>query len=180
MAELDLWVKRPATLLFLQLKGASMAIFLSVLGLCAALAFDGGSSSDFGQLKVIAGEWKSTGTKKPLAISYREMSAQTVLVEFYGVGSARETLTVFHPDGATLMATHYCAQGNQPRLRLKRVSGQHWIFAFADATNLPDAKASHLVRLELELLDPNHLVRTETYRAKDKDDVVRLELQRIQ
>jgi len=156
-----------------------MGICSSLFGLCTALALDGGNSSDFAQLRAIAGEWKSMGTKKPLAISYREMSAQTVLVELYGVGSARETLTVFHPDGATLIATHYCAQGNQPRLRLEKASGHHWIFAFADATNLPDTKASHLVRLELELLDPNRLIRTETYRVKDKDEVARLELQRV-
>jgi hypothetical protein len=107
------------------------------------------------------------------------MSAQTVLAEFYGAGSGHETLTVFHPDGSNLMVTHYCAQGNQPRLRLERASAQHWTFVFFDATNLLDTKAPHLVRLEIQLLDPDHLIRTETYRVKDKDEVTRLELQRV-
>jgi hypothetical protein len=52
------------------------------------------------------------------------------------------------------------------------------VFAFQDATNLPDASASHLVRLELALTEAGHLVRTETYLEKGKEDVTRLELAR--
>jgi hypothetical protein len=141
---------------------------------CAALA---APTTDFSRLTAIAGEWQSSNGKgKPLAVTYRLISAETVLVETYGAGSGHETMTVFHPDQARVLATHYCAQGNQPRLALQTASPTRWVFTFLDATNLPDENASHLVRLELALTDAVHLVRTETYREKGKEDVTRLEL----
>lgn len=156
-----------------------MRTVLVVCCLVRALAWAGSSPSDFDRLQAIAGDWTLAGTAgKALRIRYRPMSAGTALVETYGEGSSRETLTVFHVDGATVIATHYCAQGNQPRLRLEATSGKKWSFTFADATNLPDPKASHLVRLELELTAAMHLVRTETYREAGKDEVSRLELVR--
>jgi hypothetical protein len=137
------------------------------------------SPPDFERLGAIAGPWHSTGSgNKPFAVSYRLMSAGSALVETYGVGTGHETLTVFHPDGARVLATHYCAQGNQPRLKLETSSPARWVFSFQDATNLPDPEASHLVRLVLELTDPSHLIRTETYRERGKEDVSRLLLAR--
>ena len=38
------------------------------------------------------------------------------------MGSGRETMTVFHPDHDDLVLTHYCAQGNQPRLRVAELT----------------------------------------------------------
>lgn len=136
--------------------------------------------TDFDRLKAIAGEWTTTtASGKPFAIRYGLVSADSVLVETYGVGGGHETLTVFHPDAAKLVATHYCAQGNQPRLRASEATERHWVFDYWDATNLPDKSASHLVRLELTLsADGKGLVRTETYEEKGKPDVATLKLQR--
>jgi hypothetical protein len=142
-----------------------------------ALAADAAPATDFSRLCAIAGEWQGGGAKgRPFAVTYRMMSADTVLLETYGAGSGRETMTVFHPDQSRVMATHYCAQGNQPRLALQTAGPSRWVFTFLDATNLPDPSASHLVRLELVLTDASHLVRTETYLEKGKEDVSRLEL----
>jgi hypothetical protein len=153
--------------------GAAAAAFLASTALADKVP------SDFDRLSSIAGQWRSTGAGgKPLAVDYRLMSAGTVLVETYGAGSGSETLTIFHPDGARTLATHYCAQGNQPRLKLESSSPTRWIFTFLDSTNLQDPEASHLVRLVLELTDAKHLVRTETYREKGKEDVSRLPLAR--
>jgi hypothetical protein len=151
----------------------------SAVALACSAAALAAPATDFSRLTSIAGEWQSTGAKgKPLVVTYRLISAETVLVETYGAGSGHETMTVFHPDQARVLATHYCAQGNQPRLALQTASPTRWVFAFQDATNLPDASASHLVRLELALTEAGHLVRTETYLEKGKEDVTRLELAR--
>src|SRR5262249_12779005 len=108
---------------------------------------------------------------------YRLISNDTVLVEAYNVGSPRETMTVFHADGASLIATHYCAQGNQPRLKLVP-SPKGLVFVFLDATNLPDPEASHLVRLDLSLEPDGSLTRVDTYRERGKDDPPPLVLHR--
>ena len=129
-------------------------------------------------LKPLAGHWKGTTPGgKSMAVDYRLISNDTVLVEAYNTGSPRETMTVFHADGAALIATHYCAQGNQPRLKLVP-SARRLVFVFFDATNLPDPSASHLVQLELSLEPDGSLKRIETYRERDKDDVSTLVLHR--
>jgi hypothetical protein len=132
----------------------------------------------FQALQTLVGDWEASNAKGPVySISFRLVSADSVLVQTYTTRSGRETLTLFHLDGPRLLATHYCAQGNQPRLRLAAVSGARYTFEFADATNLAE-KASHLRRLDLELLDPDHARETETYVSDDKDDVTILSLSR--
>ncbi|MFT3839756.1 MAG: hypothetical protein QM723_22410 [Myxococcaceae bacterium] len=129
------------------------------------------------RLKPIAGHWKATtASGKTLNIDYRFISADTVLVEAYNAGSPRETMTVFHADKTDLLATHYCAQGNQPRLKLQ--PGKDLVFTFLDATNLSDPQASHLIRLELKLEKDGSLTRTETYREQGKDEVTTLTLKK--
>ena len=129
-------------------------------------------------LKPLAGHWKATTSSgKSMAVDYRFISNDTVLVEAYNAGSPRETMTVFHADGNTLIATHYCAQGNQPRLRLAPDT-KSLVFVFFDATNLSDPSSSHLVRLELSLEPDGSLKRIETYRERGKDEVTTLVLHR--
>jgi hypothetical protein len=129
------------------------------------------------RLKPLAGHWKATTSSgKTMNVDYRFISADTVMVETYNAGSPRETMTVFHADKADLLATHYCAQGNQPRLKLQ--PGKGIVFTFLDATNLPDPEASHLIRLELRLEPDGALTRIETYREHGKDDVATLTLRK--
>jgi hypothetical protein len=66
-----------------------------------------------------------------------------------------------------LLATHYCPQGNQPRLALagRDTSGLH--FVFRDATDLEPAKESHQHDLWFDLSDPDRPCRGETYSSKD-------------
>jgi hypothetical protein len=86
---------------------------------------------------------------------------------------------VFHPDGERLLATHYCAQGNQPRLRLRTApASDALVFEFLDATNLQHAEDSHLVRLTLRWRDADHLVREEVYAANGREGVGTLTLER--
>lgn len=101
-------------------------------------------------------------------------------METFTTASGRETLTIYHPDGSNLIATHYCAQGNQPRLRLESASTKTTLrFRFHDATNLTAASASHLTRLRLELGDADHFDKTEVYSADGKDDVTVLSFVRV-
>jgi hypothetical protein len=152
----------------------------SLCGLAIALLFAGAApaSSPLDELKPLVGHWKAaTAGGKAMAVDYRLISNDTVLVEAYNAGSPRETMTVFHADGASLIATHYCAQGNQPRLR-HAPSSKGLVFVFVDATNLPDPSASHLVRLELSFGPDGSLKRIETYRERGKDTVSTLVLRR--
>lgn len=150
-----------------------------VLGASPALARD--PSGAWARLKGLVGTWQRSDApaSTPFRIRYRLISADTALVEEFGDPARQVTQTVFHLDGKHVLATHYCAQGNQPRLRLRPDSSTDaLVFAFLDATNLRSPTDSHLVRLSLRWLDADHLSRQEVYAANGKEEVGTLLLQR--
>ena len=118
----------------------------------------------FAQLSKLVGRWRpadrADGT---LSIRFYLTAGGTVLVESWERANGEpHSLTLYHRDGAALLATHYCPQGNQPRLALAGRDALGLRFAFRDATDL-GAGESHQHDLWLDLTDPNHPVRTEVY-----------------
>lgn len=134
----------------------------------------------FERLSSLSGAWEAKragggGTQ----ISYRLIASDSVLLESWHGASGRESLTVYHLDGSSLLLTHYCLQGNQPRLRLSPSSTDNDLtFEFADATNLAKPTDSHLIRLRLELVAPDRVKLYETYTADGKEDLSVLDLTR--
>jgi hypothetical protein len=115
----------------------------------------------------LVGTWRATpeGSDGAITISFRLVSADSAIVETYVTPSGRETITVFHPDGDGLVLTHYCAQGNQPRLRVVSDRDGIVVFRHFDATNLRPDQAV-LVERTLRL-DGDRLDLTDTYRQPD-------------
>lgn len=152
------------------------AVLAAVLSFAAATA---AADDGFDRLKTaIAGDWQGdAGNGATLHLSYKPISRGSVLVELWQPGTRAETMTMFHRDGARVLATHYCAQGNQPRLAM-RGEGDAFVFEYVDATNLPDAQASHLHRLVLAPQKDGSLERTETYRDHGRDETSRVRLHR--
>jgi len=134
------------------------------------------------RLKTLVGTWQrtdaSTAAQKAFRIRYRLISADTALVEEFGDPAKQGTQTVFHLDGSRLLATHYCAQGNQPRLRLRADGPDAMVFEFLDATNLRSTSDSHLVRLTFRWRDADHLVREEVYATNGREELGTLVLER--
>jgi hypothetical protein len=134
----------------------------------------------FARLQAVVGTWEMPAQGGALRVNYRLVSRDSALVETWAVGSGHETLTVFHLDGARLLATHYCAQGNQPRLGLAPESTPaHLVFQFADATNLASPEASHLHRLDFTLTDADHFTKVETYRNHGQNSADTLQFTRV-
>jgi hypothetical protein len=73
----------------------------------------------------------------PYAVTYRLIANGSALVEDWGPGTPRETETIFYPDGSALWLTHFCLQGNQPRLREVPAasSDDTVVFRFVDVTD---------------------------------------------
>lgn len=150
------------------------------LGLAFSLAAAAATPGDgFERLKAIAGDWQGdAGGGAALRVGYRPVSRGSVLVETWQPGTRAETMTLFHRDGARVLATHYCAQGNQPRLAM-RGEGGAFVFEYVDATNLADPEASHLHRLVLAPQRDGTLERTETYRSHGREETSRVRLRRV-
>lgn len=93
-----------------------------------------------------------------------------MIVESWERAGQPHSLTLYHRDGDTVLATHYCPQGNQPRLNLGRERKPGMLaFSFRDATDL-DAGESYLHDLRFDLAVPGRIVRSETYRRGDADE----------
>ena len=74
----------------------------------------------FQALKSLVGAWQGrTEAGRTFLVSYRLTANDTVLVETWTMSPTRQSMTVYHMDGDGLIATHYCPQGNQPRLQYR-------------------------------------------------------------
>jgi len=80
-----------------------------------------------------------------------------------------------------LLATHYCPQGNQPRLRMSADSTTAKInFEFQDATNLSSLDSNHQHSLSLALpSDKSDFTRSESYLSKEGEEQSYLVLERV-
>jgi hypothetical protein len=134
------------------------------------------AATAFTQLSALVGTWRNADQPDSASrIRFTLTAGGTVLVESWERADGRShSLTLYHRDGANLIATHYCPQGNQPTLVLAR-SGKSLAFAFRDATDL-DRGESHLHDLSFDLGDPNHPIRTEVYRQGKKREETILHL----
>jgi hypothetical protein len=158
-------------------------MFSRAIILLASLAFTSASGADqitaraaFTQLQTLVGEWEGkTEAGRVLKVSYRLTAAGTVLVETWTLGPQRESLTLYHMDSDSLIATHYCPLGNQPRLRFKE-GGKPTLFTFefVSATNLPKPEAAHQHQFEMEILQSNSFARSETYLENGSGEAERI------
>lgn len=158
---------------------ATVAVAATVLAPPASAALDPAPSA-FDMVKLLAGSWRPADKpSSPLRIRFTVTAGGTAIAEEWLRGTAPHSLTVYHRDGATLVATHYCPQGNQSRLALMPAGvGSGVAFAFRDATDLDPVKESHLVFLAFELAGRDVLVRRETYRRGDVEEPSELRLVR--
>lgn len=101
------------------------------------------------RIKSLAGIWEGkAGFGEPTEqanVTYRLTAGGTVLVETLFGGTEHEMMTMYHMDGADLILTHYCAMGNQPRMRCVSPKGDSTLkFEFLDATGLPTSQGAHM------------------------------------
>lgn len=134
-------------------------------------------------LASLAGSWSIADPKsdaeRAFRISVKSISKGAALVETFGNPLKNVTETVYHRDGDKIMGTHYCAQGNQPRLVLDPSSTpDRLIFRFLDITNLQSPAASHLIKIEFRLNSKDAIERLETYTAAGAVEVSQLNLRR--
>lgn len=128
--------------------------------------------------QALPGHWVASVGGHALEVSYRLTARNTVLLETWMPATPAETVSVMHLDGEHLVFTHYCGQGNQPRLRLvERAGGEH-VFAGYDVTDL-DADESALARLVLGVDGDGRLRRVETYERADEHEITTLVFERV-
>jgi hypothetical protein len=136
----------------------------------------------FESIQALVGDWEAKlQSGKTISVNYKMMSNNSIMVETFTTPSGKQTISVYHLDRSHFLLTHYCAQGNQPRLRFnaKRSSPVKFVFEFYDVTNLSSSKAEHMVFLETAIIDQGHFNQTYTYRAGKEEDTTTLRFARV-
>lgn len=165
--------------------GKLVGLILSVLVVVPAplLRAEQASGADlaFSRLSGLAGNWKRAGTDgTQFRIEFELTANDTVLVERWVHDGRTHSLTVYHLDGEALMATHYCPQGNQPRLKMEGGLDENRVtFDFHDATNLQSLEQSHQHRLSFDLSNMGLVIRGEVYRKGTSENQTEMTLERI-
>lgn len=125
-----------------------------------APAAAGQTDSLLGRVKALEGEWtmpNPEGGAPMLAAVFHTSSAGSAVREVMFPGSPQEMTNMYHMDGPSLVVTHYCAIGNQPRMRAEGVRGDSILFRFDDVTNLTDADTAVMAELTLVFKGPDNL-----------------------
>ena len=114
------------------------------------------------RLKTLAGTWvaaDAAGKPTDQVVSViKVIGGGSTVHETLFPGQPQEMVSVYHLDGSDLVMTHYCALGNQPRLKADRNSPANKIvFNFAGGTNFDPAKDLHMHEGTLTFVDADHI-----------------------
>ncbi len=114
------------------------------------------------RLKKLAGTWVAAdqdGKPTDQVVSVIKVTAAgSAVQETLFPGQPHEMVSIYHRDGADLVMTHYCALGNQPRMKADPNSPPNQIrFQFAGGTNLDPAKDMHMHEGTLTFVDDDHI-----------------------
>jgi hypothetical protein len=144
--------------------------------LCAALAAQekhppARTTPAFDQLKSLAGHWEgkdSSGT--PAKVTYEVISNGSVVMEHLQPGTESEMVTMYSLEGDRIVATHYCAVGNQPTMQTAPLSAAtgKYDFSFVRAAGMSSPDEGHMIALSLSISDKEHLTQVWTFQDRGR------------
>jgi hypothetical protein len=111
-------------------------------------------------LLALVGNWDGTmeegGQKMPATVDVRMTGDGSAIMHVLGKDSPYEMVTMIHPDGKRLLATHYCAAHNQPRMALVPSAKPNQVsFTFVDGTNIGPGE-EHMKGVVFTFVDADH------------------------
>jgi hypothetical protein len=110
----------------------------------------------FASIKKLQGNWHGPAMMKGMPPSqsvFRVTAGGSAVEETIWPGSKMEMVSIYHMDKGNLLMTHYCALGNQPRMKLntKKSTAQNLVFDFAGGTNFNPRRDKHMHSLTMKL-----------------------------
>jgi hypothetical protein len=112
------------------------------------------------RLKTLVGNWEGTvemeGKPMTATVEVRMTGDGSAIMHVMDKGGPHEMVTMIHPDGKRLLATHYCAAHNQPRMALVPSSAANKVaFSFVDGTNIGPGE-EHMRCVVFTFVDADH------------------------
>ena len=152
------------------MKNAARWMFAAVIGLTMIPdvrsddkhAAKPSTSPAFEALKKLVGDWvqeENAGkADAPIASSYKLTASGSALHETMFPGTDHEMINVYHMDGENLVFTHFCALGNQPRLKYQKGSDPKVLeFKSISVSNAKSLNDMHMGQVKFTLKDDTHL-----------------------
>jgi len=120
------------------------------------------TSAALEKFKNLAGEWVAAEDgdmvkKGDLVARYAVTASGSAVVETVFPGSEHEMVTVYHADGPDLVLTHYCMEGNQPRMRARGAQGSRFDFAYDGGTNIDPKRDRHMHSATFDLVGTDEI-----------------------
>lgn len=154
---------------FLRVARYAMTALMACISMCAVVSAQQKSepkmsvvadTPEWQKLRALVGEWEGVsevdGKRMPITVEMRLTGDGSAVMHVMAKGTPYEMVTMFHPDGNRLLATHYCAAHNQPRMALVKGADPNRIqFDFVDGTNIRPGDG-HMKSLTITVKDPDH------------------------
>jgi hypothetical protein len=142
------------------LPGVMLAALLATAA--PVLADPAGETLDmaaFAHLKTLAGQWHREGASgDPVTMQLEVTSNGKAMIERLFPGTPHEMTTVYYLAYDRLLATHYCAIGNQPAYQLAPTSvPAHIVMEFAGGTGFDPKTDQHAHGVQIKTIDANHI-----------------------
>lgn len=121
-------------------------------------------------LKQMVGDWEmfDKDGKSQGITRYTVTSGGSVVREILFPGSEHEMTNMYHLDGGSLVMTHYCAGGTQPRMRAQPAADGVVDFKFESVTNLKSKNDSYMGAMKFTQKDADNAVQEWTSFEGDK------------
>ena len=145
----------------LKLSGVLLAVVLTVAALAAAQKLsEVQPNPGFEKMKSLSGEWEGSasegGQTIPARVVVHVVSDGSAIMHELDPGGPHNMITMIHTDGPDLMATHYCAGHNQPRMKLVPSDDpKSLFFDFKDGTNIAPGD-THMQSVRFTFVDADH------------------------
>jgi hypothetical protein len=157
--------------------GTRILIAALTLATAAAIAQTDAQKA-FASIKTLPGSWEGNTNMGPVQVTFKVTAGgSAVMSEILG---KEDMITMFNLDGPDrLLMTHYCAAGNEPRMKASvSQDGKVITFDFLDATNLATPDAAHMRRMVLTMVDDSHHTEEWTFVDHGKEHKELFELHR--
>jgi hypothetical protein len=136
------------------------------------------ASPEFEQMKKLVGKWEGMAGKMPSKTEFRLTGDGSALMEIMAEGTPYEMVTMYHMDGDRLMATHYCAAHNQPRMVAESGGGNTIEFKYVDGTNIQPGY-THMENVRMTIADADHHKELWTSTENGKSDAMEFDFHRV-
>jgi len=140
------------------------------------------ANPNFDKMKTLEGDWEGSfnegGKSYPAHVVVHIISDGSVVMHEIDPGGPHNMVTMIHQDGDALLATHYCAGHNQPRMKL--VPGddpKSLAFDFMDGTNIAPGDG-HMQGVKFIFVDADHHYEDWSYNDNGKITTSRFEFHR--